>query len=126
MRNLQLLDLMEVVQDDATEFESIDIAVHIEAHAQAQIIPNLALFGRPVPAGSVSVECINRLLLTENHFRRRLWARRIVTPVTSEWFAVRQNAGDARRRALGIYFAGPGRLGLTVRIASAEVAHHSA
>jgi hypothetical protein len=28
-RDLQLLDLTEVVQDDATEFESIDIAVHM-------------------------------------------------------------------------------------------------
>lgn len=120
-RELQLLDLTEVVQDDATEFESIDIAVHMlflagahsyeisrevaiaanaagldgiiypsyfsvvrtgrmpietaygislrrfkghEEHAKAQIIPNLVLFGRPVMAGSVSVECVNRLLLT--------------------------------------------------------------
>ena len=121
VRNLQLLDLTEVVQDDATEFESIDIAIHMlfladghsyeisreiataanaagldgivypsyfsvvrtgrmpietvygislrrfkghEAHAKAQIIPNLALFGRPVRTGSVSVEWVNRLVLT--------------------------------------------------------------
>lgn len=121
LRKLQLLDLTEVVQDDATEFESIDIAIHMlflagahsyeisreiaiaanaarlngivypsyfsvvrtgrmpietaygislrrfkghEAHAKAQIIPNLALFGRPVRTGSVSVECVNRLVLT--------------------------------------------------------------
>jgi len=121
LRNLQLLDLTEVVQDEATEFESIDIAVHMlflagahsyeisreiaiaadaagldgivypsyfsvvrtgrmpietaygislrrfkghEAHAKAQIIPNLALFRRPITAGIVSVECVNRLVLT--------------------------------------------------------------
>lgn len=120
-RDLQLLDLTEVFQDDATEFESIDIAIHMlflagahsysisraiavaanaagldgiiypsyfsvvrtgrmpietaygislrrfkghEAHAKAQIIPNVALFGRPVADGRVSVECVNRLLLT--------------------------------------------------------------
>jgi hypothetical protein len=120
-RDLRLLDLTELIQDDATEFESIDIAVHMlflagahsyeisrdialaanaagldgvvypsyfsvvrtgrmpietaygislrrfkghEAHAKSQIIPNLALFGRPVSTGSVSVECVNRLVLT--------------------------------------------------------------
>ncbi len=121
LRNLQLLDLTEVVQDDGTEFESIDIAIHMlflagthsyeisreiaiaasaagldgivypsyfsvmrtgrmpietaygislrrfkghEAHAKAQIIPNLALFGRPVKTGSISVEWVNRIVLT--------------------------------------------------------------
>lgn len=120
-RDLQLLDLTEVVQDDATEFESLDIAVHMlflagahsyeisrdiasaanaagldgivypsyfsvvrtgrmpietaygvslrrfkghDAHAKAQIIPNIALFGRPVKTGSIAVECVNRLVLT--------------------------------------------------------------
>jgi hypothetical protein len=36
-----------------------------EAHANTQIVPNLALFGRPVAAGSVSVECVSRLVLTK-------------------------------------------------------------
>jgi hypothetical protein len=35
-----------------------------EAHAKAQIIPNLALFGRPIKTGSMAVECVNRLVLT--------------------------------------------------------------
>ena len=35
-----------------------------EAHAKAQIIPNLALFGRPIKTGSIAVECVNRLVLT--------------------------------------------------------------
>ena len=121
LRDLQLLDLTEVVQDDATEFESIDVAIHMlflagahsyeiareiaiaanaagldgivypsyfsvvrtgrmpietaygislrrfkghEAQAKAQIIPNLALFGRPVETGKVAVDCVNRLVLT--------------------------------------------------------------
>lgn len=121
LKTLQLLDLTEVVQDDDTEFESIDIAVHMlflagdhsyeisrglavaanaagldgiiypsyfsvvrtgrmpietvygmslrrfighEARAKAQIIPNLALFGRPLESGRVSADCINRLVLT--------------------------------------------------------------
>ena len=35
-----------------------------EAHAKAQIIPNLALFGRPIKTGSIAVECVSRLVLT--------------------------------------------------------------
>jgi hypothetical protein len=35
-----------------------------EAHAKGQVIPNLALFGRPVKTARVSVECVNRLMLT--------------------------------------------------------------
>jgi hypothetical protein len=35
-----------------------------EAHAKAQIIPNLALVGRPIKTGSIAVECVNRLVLT--------------------------------------------------------------
>ena len=120
-RNLHLLDLTEVIEDNAVEFESLDIAIHMlflagehsyvisreiatsaneaglngivypsyfsvvrtgrmpietiygisirklegyERYARAQIIPNLALFGRPVSTGGVLVECINRLVLT--------------------------------------------------------------
>jgi hypothetical protein len=34
-------------------------------YAKAQMIPNFALFGRPVEAGLVRVDCINRLVLTQ-------------------------------------------------------------
>ena len=121
VRNLDLLDLTEVVDDNSVESDSLDIAVHMlflagehsygisreiarsaneaglngivypsyfsvvrtgrmpietvygisirklegyQRYAKAQIIPNLALFGRPVSMGSVSVHCINRLVLT--------------------------------------------------------------
>src|SRR3984893_130910 len=33
------------------------------AHAKSQIIPNIALFGRPIEGGTVKVDCINRLVL---------------------------------------------------------------
>ena len=36
-----------------------------ESHARSQTIPNLALFGRPVKNGDVSVECVNRFILTK-------------------------------------------------------------
>ncbi|HWO27779.1 MAG TPA: RES family NAD+ phosphorylase [Candidatus Acidoferrum sp.] len=120
-RELQLLDLTELLQEEkVTEFESLDMAVHMlflagkhsyeisrdlarAAHAagfdglvypsyfsllrtggmpfetafgisyrrfpqlanceKAKIIPNLALFGRPIEQGSVSVRCINKLIL---------------------------------------------------------------
>jgi hypothetical protein len=121
-RDLRLLDLTELIEDGTTEFESIDMAIHMlflaRAHsyeiardiavatrnegydgiiypsffsllrtgarpfetayglsirkfpkateyAKAQMIPNFALFGRPVEAGSVRVDCINRLVLTQ-------------------------------------------------------------
>ena len=35
-----------------------------KAHVRDQISPNLALFGRPVRTGSVLVECVNRLVIT--------------------------------------------------------------
>ena len=123
VRDLQILDLTAVlVEDETTEFDSLDIAMHLlfqagehsygicreiaiaakdagldgivypsyfgavvtermpietayglsirrfkeyEAPAQAQDIANLALFGRPVDSGRVSVECVNRLVLTK-------------------------------------------------------------
>ncbi len=44
----------------------------LHEHEQAKTIPNLALFGRPVAAGSVAVKCIDRLVLSkvayEYHF----------------------------------------------------------
>lgn len=121
-RNLNLLDLTELVQDDTTEFESIDMAVHMlflagehsyaisreiataahesgfdgliypsyfslvrtgatpfetaygisvrrfpsyTGHAKSQVIPNIALFGRPIEEGSVKVDCINRVILNK-------------------------------------------------------------
>lgn len=35
----------------------------LQDHEQAKTIPNLALFGRPIVEGKVSVSCINRLIL---------------------------------------------------------------
>ena len=44
----------------------------LHEHEQAKTIPNLALFGRPVAAGSVAVKCIDRLVISkvayEYHF----------------------------------------------------------
>jgi hypothetical protein len=120
-RELRLLDLTELLQEEGvTEFESLDMAVHMlflarensydisreitrAAHAagydglvypsyfsllrtgempfetsygishrrvpglkdreKAKAIPNLALFGRPIEQGSVTVRCINKLIL---------------------------------------------------------------
>jgi hypothetical protein len=120
-RPLKCLDLTALVHEDVTEFESIDIAVHmlflagehsypicravaaaaqnsgfdgviypsyfslvrtgaqpfdtaygisirrfksLRDYARSQVIPNLALFGRPVELGTVCVECINRVVLS--------------------------------------------------------------
>ncbi|HNY27576.1 MAG TPA: RES family NAD+ phosphorylase [Candidatus Sumerlaeota bacterium] len=119
-RTLKLLDLTELIRDDVSEFESIDLAVHMlflagehsyeisreiatvahdsgldgiiypsyfslfrtganpfdttfglsiriipayAKYAKSQIVPNLALFGRPIESGTVKVNCINRLIL---------------------------------------------------------------
>ncbi|HWK45141.1 MAG TPA: RES family NAD+ phosphorylase [Stellaceae bacterium] len=120
-KNLKLLDLTDLLcEKDVTEFESLDMAVHmlflagkhsyeitreiaLYAHAagfdgliypsyfsllrtggmpfetaygislrrfpqtsyqeKLKIIPNLALFGRPLEQGHVSVQCINKLIL---------------------------------------------------------------
>jgi hypothetical protein len=120
-KDLRLLDLTEVLaEEDVTEFESLDMAVHMlflagshsypisrdiarAAHAagfdgliypsyfsllrtgaipfettygishrrvarlapfeKAKMIPNLALFGRPIEVGAVSVRCINKVIL---------------------------------------------------------------
>lgn len=121
-RNLRLLDLTYVLEEEGTEFESLDIAIHMlflaKAHSyeisraialaaryagydgviypsffslirtgghpfetsyglslrrfpgkneyvEAFTIQNLALFGRPLETGLVSVECINRLVITQ-------------------------------------------------------------
>lgn len=118
--DLQLLDLTELLKEDGTEFESLDMAVHMlflagehsyqisrdiaiaardagfdgvvypsyfslartgampfetaygisirrfpsqEAYAKAHTVPNLALFGRPLADGRVTVQCINRVIL---------------------------------------------------------------
>lgn len=129
-RLLRLLDLTHVLQEDVTEFESLDMAIHMlflarshsyeisreiaiaakeagfdgliypsyfslirtgghpfettygmsvrrfhpqaQQYAQAYTIENFALFGRPLEDSLVSVECINRLILThigyQGHF----------------------------------------------------------
>ncbi len=121
-RDLKLLDLTELIQEDTTEFESLDMAVHMlffadehsydisrkialaaysagfdglifpsyfslvrtgaipfdtvygisvrrlpsyKEHAKAQIVQNIALFGKPIEDGRVTVECINRLVLNK-------------------------------------------------------------
>jgi hypothetical protein len=33
--------------------------------AKAQMIPNFAIFGRPIEQGDVAVQCINRLILNQ-------------------------------------------------------------
>jgi hypothetical protein len=121
-RSLRLLDLSELLtEENATEFESVDMAVHmlflagkhsydiareiaVSAHAagfdgliypsyfsmlrtggmpfetvtgishrriptladyeRSKIVPNLAIFGRPIRDGIVEVKCINKLVLT--------------------------------------------------------------
>jgi hypothetical protein len=35
----------------------------LSQHAQTQMIPNFAIFGRPIQQGSIAVHCINRLIL---------------------------------------------------------------
>ena len=122
-RDLRLLDLTAVLKEDVTEFESLDMAIHMlflakshsyeisrdmaaavrdasfdgviypsyfsllrtggrpfetayglslrrfhpqaEEYAKAYMIPNFALFGRPIEQGSVTVKCINRMVLTQ-------------------------------------------------------------
>lgn len=124
--DMRLLDLTEFIEDSTTEFESLDIAIHMlflagthsyeiardlalaakkggfdgviypsyfsllrtgarpfetiyglsirrfpttAEYAKSQVIPNFALFGRPVEAESVRVDCINRLVLTQVGYR---------------------------------------------------------
>jgi len=121
-KNIKLLDLTEIIQEDVgvTELESIDMAIHLlflagkhsyrvsrdiassvfkagyngliypsyfsllktgatpletiydisirrvpslKKHAKSHIIPNLALFGRPIEEGLVKVRCLNRLVI---------------------------------------------------------------
>jgi len=123
-RDLKLLDLTEIIDEDegVTEFESLDMAVHMlfsagehsyeitreisitanqagfdglifpsyfslvrkgampfgtiygisirkfpsyKAQAKSQIIPNVALFGRPIEEKIIAVKCINRLVLNK-------------------------------------------------------------
>lgn len=122
-RDLRLLDLAHPLEETETEFESLDMAIHMlflaqshsypiareialaareagfdgviypsffslirtgghpfetnyglslrrfhprrEEYVEANTIRNLALFGRPVESSLVSVECINRLILTQ-------------------------------------------------------------
>jgi hypothetical protein len=121
-KDLRLLDLTHLLEEDVTEFESLDLAVlmiflagkhayeiarsiataardagfdglvypsyfsllrtgatpfatvygisirrfpGMAAHAQAQSIPNFAIFGRPIQEGTVGIHCINRLILNQ-------------------------------------------------------------
>ena len=123
VRDLRLLDLTAVLKEDVTEFESLDMAIHMlflakshsyeisrdiavavrdasfdgliypsyfsllrtggrpfetayglslrrfhpqsEQYAKAYMIPNFALFGRPIKESRVTVKCINRIILTQ-------------------------------------------------------------
>jgi len=124
-RDLKLLNLTEVIHEDTTEFQSLDLAIHmlflaeehsyeitreiaisahkagydgiiypsyysllrtgsipfdtiygisirkipdLEEHAKSQIIPNIALFGRPIEEGNVNVECINKAILNQVNY----------------------------------------------------------
>jgi hypothetical protein len=119
-RDIKLLDLTHILDEDGTEFESLDLALHmlflapghayevtreiakgvrgagydglifpsyfsllrtgslpfetafgisirkldsLRHHAEAQTVPNLALFGRPVRDGLVNVDGINRVVI---------------------------------------------------------------
>jgi len=126
-KDLRLLDLTHLLDEKVTEFESLDMAIHMvflarshsyeiardialaakeagfdgviypsffslirtgshpfetvyglsirrfhqerKKYVEATTIRNLALFGRPLESGSVSVECINRLILTSIGYR---------------------------------------------------------
>lgn len=124
-RELKLLDLTELIQEETTEFESLDMAIHMlflagehsyeisreiasvahesgfdeliypsyfslvrtgatpfqtvygisvrrfpfyTRHAKSQVIPNIAIFGRPIEQGSVKVDCINRVILNKAEY----------------------------------------------------------
>jgi hypothetical protein len=124
-RNLRLLDLTEVLEEEATEFESLDIAIHMlflacdhcypitrqiaeaalstgfdgliypsyfsllrtggapidtvygisirripqfSEFVKEQMIPNLAIFGRPIDAGTIRVRCIDRVILSRAEY----------------------------------------------------------
>lgn len=124
-RPLRLLDLTALLKEDVTEFESLDIAVHmvflagrhayeiskaiavaasgakfdgliypsyfslirtggmpfdtiygisirripqLAEHARAQMIPNIAIFGRPIAQGIVRVQCVNKLVIGAAHY----------------------------------------------------------
>lgn len=36
--------------------------------AKAQVIPNIAIFGRPIKEGALQVECINKLVIGAAHY----------------------------------------------------------
>lgn len=120
--DLRLLDLTTVLQEDCTEYESLDLAIHmlflagqhsyeisrdiakrvqhtgydgilfpsyfsllrtgaipyetvlglstrrilsLMEYEKRKIIPNIALFGRPIEAGHVRVKCLNRLMINQ-------------------------------------------------------------
>ncbi len=123
VRGLRLLDLTAALKEEVTEFESLDMAIHMlflakshsyeisrdiaiaarsagfdgviypsyfsllrtggrpfettfglslrrfhpqaEQYAKAYMIPNFALFGRPIEQSDVTVKCIDRMILTQ-------------------------------------------------------------
>jgi hypothetical protein len=127
-RALRLLDLTELLKEDVTEFESLDLAVHMlflakshsyeisraiamaahtagfdgliypsyfslvragvtpfdttygisvrripqfAQHIRDQVIANIAVFGRPIEQGIVSVRCINKLVMHQVEYDLR-------------------------------------------------------
>lgn len=122
IKTLKVLDLTSLIDEEATEFESLDMAIHflflagkhsyeicrdiaseamkkgfddiifpsyfsyirnghvpfdaiygisirkipeLKRYAQAQSVPNLALFGRPIKENKVSVDCINKVVINK-------------------------------------------------------------
>jgi hypothetical protein len=127
-RDLRLLDLAALIKEDTTEFESLDMAVHMlflagahsyeisreiavaarrseydglvypsyfsllrngvmrfqtvygishrriprfQPYQEASAVPNVALFGHPIQQGSVTIRCINKLVLSRVSYEFR-------------------------------------------------------
>jgi len=127
-RELRLLDLSALIPEDTTEFESLDMAVHMlflagahsyaisrtiasaakksgldglvypsffsllrngvmpfqtvygishrripqfQPYEEAAAVPNVAIFGRPIQAGTLALKCINKLVLTRVSYEFR-------------------------------------------------------
>lgn len=127
-RELRLLDLSALIPEETTEFESLDMAIHMlflagphsypvardiaagaqrsgfdglvypsffsllrngvmpfqtvygishrripqyQPYEEASAVPNVAIFGRPIQAGSMTVKCINKLVLSRVSYEFR-------------------------------------------------------
>ncbi len=100
-RRLKLLDLTKTIEETGTEFESLNLTIHMLFRAEKHsyriirkiakearkarfdgviypsyysrvregIIPNIAIFGRPIKRRLLKVECINRLLLDKVRYK---------------------------------------------------------